>query len=232
MRPAVTRLLALALAALAAGTALAQLVSGRIPALQNGIEAPLLLMNKGVQEELKMTPEQIGKFRKIIKDSWDKFGGDLQKARRDKDEKKYLQLVQQSTQETREKVNKAIPEVLQPAQVKRLREIEIQVNGIASFHRPEVQKELNLTDEQKKDIKSIDDGLRQDIAEVFKDPEIARRPLIKGPEAARKAKALTDEATKKALAVLDSDQKKKWEKMTGEKFNFKIELREFVPGRP
>ncbi len=223
MRPSVKWCLTAVLAALIAAPALGQLLSGEMmPLLQQGIDTPLLLSNKGVKKEIKLSNEQSDKVQKIVREVFDKYQPDLRQARADRDQKKFAKLMLDSTVETRERVNKALPDILEPDQLKRLKQIQLQVNGVASFARPEVQKELKLTDRQKEQIKKIGDGFKIDVAEVFKD--VSSAPLRKLPEATRKARTLHDEATRKAVDTLDDEQKKTWKDMTGEKFDFKLDL--------
>jgi Spy/CpxP family protein refolding chaperone len=223
MRSSVKWGLTAALAALMAAPVLGQLASGDMMSLlQNGIDTPLLLSNKGVQKEIKMTPEQSDKVQKIVREVYDKYQADTRKARADRDQKQFAKLVLDSTTETRERVNKALPDILDRDQIKRVKQIQIQVNGLLSLNKPEIQKELNLTDAQKEQIKKIGDGLTMDLAEVFKD--VSSAPLRKLPEATRKARTLRDEATRKAVDTLNDDQKKTWKEMTGEKFDFKLDL--------
>jgi flagellar motor switch protein FliG len=106
--------------------------------------------------------------------------------------------------------------------LKRLDQIQIQVNGIASFKRQDVQKKLNLTDEQKAEIRKIGEGLKEDAAEVLKDASSA--PLRKIPGAIVKVKELKNTATQKAIDKLTSAQQQTWQEMIGEKFDFKLEL--------
>jgi hypothetical protein len=227
MRPQVKWLLTAALAALATAPAFGQLIPGMFPALENGLQAPILLANRGVQKEIQMTEEQKNQFRKIVTDVHEKYKADLANARGDA--KKWVSLIRESTQETTEKVNKSIPNILKPKQVKRLKQIEIQVNGLISLNKPEVQKQLKLTDKQREEIKGIDEGLKQDIAEVVKGASNGTRPrpleaARKAAETPRKIQTLNDDATKKALAKLTSEQKKTWNEMTGEKFDFKFDV--------
>jgi hypothetical protein len=106
--------------------------------------------------------------------------------------------------------------------LKRLDQIQIQVNGISSFKRPEVQKELQLTLVQKVKIAKIGEDLKKDIAELVKD--VSTAPLRKAPEAIRKAKELKSTATRKAVEQLTEAQRQTWNAMQGEKFDFQMQL--------
>jgi hypothetical protein len=196
--------------------------------MENGVDAPLLLANNGVKREIKLTDEQSNRIHKIVKEVSDKYQPEFRKAGRDRPQQ--AKIVADSARETRERVRQALPDILQPDQLKRLNEIQIQVNGIASFKRPEVQEKLDLTDEQKKEIRKIGDGLKQEVGEVMRDA--ASAPLRKMPGAIQKVKEMKDDATRKAVDKLTPEQKKTWKEMTGEKFDFKLELPLRPGGRP
>jgi hypothetical protein len=220
MRPRVKWFLLAALAVLTALPAFGQLIPGRMPFMEDGLGASFLLMNKGVQKEIKLTEEQHDMVRQIVAETFRKYQPELAKARGD--QVKMVQLMRDSTRETKDKVEKALPDILSAEQAKRLKQIEIQVNGVHALEKPDVQKELKLTDKQKEDVKRISDGLKRDIVALVKD--VSSAPLRKGADAVRKARTLNDEATKKALAVLNRGQQKIWDDMTGEKFELKLDL--------
>lgn len=222
MRAQVKWLLTAVLAGLFVSPVLGQIASlARLQALfQKGVGKPILLANSGVKKEIKLTDEQDNQIRKIRRDVSDKYQPEFRKVQGDR--AKRLKLLVESARETRNRLNKELPDILRPEQLKRLDQIHIQVNGIASFKRPDVQKKLNLTDEQKVEIRKIGEGLQQGLTEVFKD--VASAPLRKMPGAIRKVKQLKDEATQKAVEKLTSAQKQTWQEMTGEKFDFKLQL--------
>lgn len=196
--------------------------------LESGVDAPILLSNPGVKKEIKLTDKQYNDVHKIIKEVFDKYQPEIRKAGRDRD--KLAAIGAESTREIRERVRESLPDILKPEQLKRLNEIQVQVNGIASFKRPEVQKELKLTAQQKSEIAQIGEGLKKDIAELIKDASTA--PARKMPMAIRKAKELKEEATRKAVGQLTEEQQKIWTAMQGEKFDFKMQLPIRPGGRP
>ena len=174
MRPHVKGFLTAMLALLLAVPVLAQLrpLAELQTLIEEGVGKPILLANDGVKKEIKLTDEQDKQIQKVIGDVREKYQPEIRKAQGDR--QKQLKLVADSTRETRERVNKALPDILKPDQLNRLNQIQIQVNGIASFKRPEVQEKLKLTDEQKTEIRRIGNGLKQDLAEVMKDTPTRR----------------------------------------------------------
>jgi hypothetical protein len=118
MRIRSARFLALVLAVGFVLPLFAQRPGGRMGG--GGVNASMLLTQKSVQEEIKMTEDQIAKVDKIGKDLRDKYADDL----KDKDKR----------QETMKKMNdertKALADVLKPEQMKRVKQIEIQLGGL------------------------------------------------------------------------------------------------------
>src|SRR5215468_5674948 len=148
--------LSLALVALLAAPALAQPPGGF------GFGGPLLL-NKSVQDELKLSKETKGKLEEVNKKAQEKrrelFQGGF-------DREKFQALNKEITEEANKAAN------LNDDQKKRLKEIELQQRerfGPAVFTEAEVQKQLKLTDEQKDAIKTIVKETQEKIREETKD---------------------------------------------------------------
>ena len=137
--------------------------------------------------------------------------------------KKELDVKDEQMEKLPAAMNKALAEVLNPKQLKRLREIELQQRGSQAFLDAGVQKELKISDEQVKNIKTIIDDSRKEIAEAFKDAKGGGFQGIR-----EKMTALRKETTEKVNGVLNSDQKKAYKQMLGEEF--KIEFQGFGGG--
>jgi hypothetical protein len=188
--------------------------------LQDGAGKPLLLANPKVKQEIKLTEEQDNRIRNIIREARNKYEPEVRKAGLDRD--RLLKVGLEAIQETRDRINKALPDILTPEQLQRLDQIQIQANGIISFKRPDVQKKLKLTLTQKLEILKIGGDLKQQIDEVIKDASSA--PLRKAPAAIQKAKELKNAATEKAVQTLTGEQKKTWKEMNGEPLDLRLEL--------
>ncbi len=188
--------------------------------LQDGVGKPLLLANVKVKQEIKLSEDQDDRIRKIIREAGNKYGPEFRKAGLERE--RLLKVGMEAIQETRERLNKALPDILTPDQLQRLDQIQIQANGIISFKRPDVQKKLKLTFTQKLELLKIGGDLKEQIDEVIKDASSA--PLRRAPAAIQKAKELKNAATEKAVEKLSSEQKKIWKEMNGEPFDLRIEL--------
>ncbi|MBI1917597.1 MAG: hypothetical protein HYS12_23125 [Planctomycetes bacterium] len=204
--------LSLALVALLAAPALAQFPGGGF--------GQSLLLNKSVQDELKLDKEQKTKLDEVSKKARDKMREAFQGGF---DREKF----QAITKEINEEATKAAS--LNTNQKKRLAEIQLQQTvrfaGPAAFGSEDTQKQLKLTDEQKDAIKTILKETADKIKEETKDLEMNREGFQKRREITQK---LNKEAMGKVAAKLTKEQKATWTKMLGEPFEVKFER----PGRP
>jgi Spy/CpxP family protein refolding chaperone len=171
--------------------------------------APMLVENESVQKELNLDKGQVDKVKETVQKVRDEHKDDFAKLNdlgREEQREKRQELTRTVTGETL----KALGDVLKPEQVKRLKQIELQQAGTRAFTRPEVQKALNLTDDQKEKIKTITDDAAKQRSELFQGSN-ARGSFDK-------LTALNKETTEKVQAVLTDDQKKTWKDLTGEPF--------------
>ena len=175
-----------------------------------------LLNNKSVQTELKMTDEQITKAKDLAKEINDKHKDDFAAARAIEDREERGQKMQALNKTVTEEVMKGLPDVLNPDQVKRFKQITVQTQGVRAFSDETVQKELKLTDDQKDKIKTISDDLGQESRSIFQSGGDFQENF-------KKVQGLQKEASEKITAVLTDDQKKTWKEMVGEPFDYKPE---------
>jgi Spy/CpxP family protein refolding chaperone len=208
--------LSVAVVAFAASISLAQ---GRPGGGGGQMDGPVLLLNKSVQDELKLTDDQKADLKKV----GDKMKESMQKAFTDnpgKDGKeKRDAAIKEITEDTTKTVTKTI-DGLKDAQKTRFKQIQVQVKGLRAFSDEAVAKTLNLTDKQKDEIKTATEDLAKDVREIMmaagRDPE-------KRAEAQKKAAELTTKATDKVVSSLSDEQKKTWKELTGDKFDYKAE---------
>lgn len=205
-------ILALALATLLAGPALAQRQRGqgqgqRGPRGPGGLAA--LLQNEGVQKELKLDKEQTDKVKEAVQKVQEKYRDDFAKLR-DLNQDERRQKGEELGKAVSEDTLKAVSDILKPDQLARLKQIDLQQAGARALLRPEVQKALALSKEQQENITTIlDDAAKQ------------QRDLFQGgnrQEAQQKMAALRKETMEKVQKVLNDTQKKTWKELTGEPF--------------
>jgi hypothetical protein len=222
MQRFVTRGLAMALFALVVSPVFAQQpMRGGGGFGQMGIAQ--MVTNKSVQEELKLTPDQVTTFTKASEEVKTKFKAEMDKAKDAKDFKAMGEVMKTMNEESTKVLLKIADDTLKPDQVKRLKQIELQVGGTRALaSNADVQKTLKLTESQVGEIKAINEDAQKDIQEVRKG---AGRDPEKLKEVKTKTDAINKDATEKVLNKLSPEQKKEWIDMTGPKFELKMDMR-------
>jgi hypothetical protein len=198
----------LALAAAIVAVALpvsAQQQRGR--GLGGGQNALSLLTQKSVQEELKLSEDQIKKATELQEKMRGSFNfKDLKDKGREE--------IQKALEERAKESDKAAAEILKPEQLKRVKQIVLQLRGSQAFADSAVVEELKLTAEQKEKIQAI----QKEAAE-------STRSLFQGganEETRKKVEELRKATTEKVTALLSDEQKSKWKERTGEPFKGEI----------
>jgi Spy/CpxP family protein refolding chaperone len=122
-----------------------------------------------------------------------------------------------------EQAQKAVADILDPAQEKRLQELMLQRMGTGALADEKVQADLGMTPAQVQQLKKIGDELQ---AEMRKAMEAARPAEGDGPQAGSprpdmsRFREMRDAANKKMEAVLTPAQRAKLEAMKGKPFAF------------
>jgi hypothetical protein len=176
-----------------------------------GMDATQLILQKSVQEELKLSDDQ----KKVLTEANDAF----QKAFREAIQEKDFSGIAKAN-ETRTEAVKKVIDKLDAKQAKRLMQIDVQLatksNSPRIFTNPDVQKALKLTTKQK-------DLAKDTLAEVEKDvKEYAEENKGQFQKIGEKVAELNKEAFTKITKSFDDDQKKAWETLGGEKFTGEI----------
>lgn len=179
-----------------------------------GLTETALLGAEQVQKELKITDEQKGKIEAALRDARpgrDAFGG--QNASQEERQKAFEEFRKKA-----EEAGKKAKEVLTADQVKRLREIYVQLAGVQALNNPEIAAALKFTEDQKKQLTTIND-----------ENGAKAREIGFGEGSREKREELRKETEGKILAVLTADQKKQLEEMKGAKVD--IDRTQLFPRR-
>jgi hypothetical protein len=176
-----------------------------------------LLMNEGVQKELKLDSDQVSKAESIVRDVREKHQGDFAKLQ-DLDAQERREKMAEIGRAMTSETNKALADVLKPEQMKRYRQIQLQQQGLTAFTEPDVQAKLKLSDDQVGQIRRIAADNQGQMRELFQPGGGGNRE-----EAMQKMATLRKEGMDKALAVLSSDQKDAWKDLTGEPFEVRFQ---------
>jgi Spy/CpxP family protein refolding chaperone len=186
-----------------------------------------LLRSEKVQKELQLTDNQKtkledadGEFREQMRDLFPSLQDLSDEERRTK------------MNEFQEKVEKKLGEILEPKQLERLDQIQLQVQGPMALTTPKVSKALEITDEQKEKIQSKLEEMQTKMGELFGSlrdlsPEERREKM---PEMRDKMQQISKETGDQMLVLLTPEQRDKFDKMKGEKFE--SDLRDLFPRGP
>jgi hypothetical protein len=207
MRSVCANLLTAGLFVLVASPAFAQPPGNR--GMRQPPTAASLLRSDKVKTELKLTDDEKDKITKIT----DKYKDDLAAARSAQDRDKSREL----TKSMNADLEKALPDILNADQTKRLNQLVVQASGLDAFSKDDVKTALKLTDKQSKDIDDQKAAVTKDAEDLMKDVGTDRQ---KRREAGQKVQALRKDAMDKVLASFTDDQKKAWDGLTGDKFTF------------
>ena len=183
-----------------------------------------LLDAESLHKELTLTEQQSAEFRKIAERFRQQFRDQSPEGpgiERDQIEKSRQQAVERARE-----LERQMTAVLQPAQLRRLRQIELQQQtrfaGPMVFLQPELTEALQLTGEQKQELASLGSELQKKRNELFQGLRDLS-PEERGRETAQRRGAmqtLADEARQKAHALLSPDQQEKLKEVMGEPFDF------------
>lgn len=183
-----------------------------------------LLTNKAVQEDLKLSEDQITKL-----DGWRKeFGKTASEILKDKGvnfkgklDAEMMAKMNAANVEISKQAYKQLADVLKKEQIERLKQIQRQQLGTRVFMEDtEVVETLKLTAAQKDSVKVLDDDRLKVAKEMFLayvkagkfDPESQQ-------ENQRKVQKLLTEVMGKMEDLLDDKQKVTWKELKGEPFD-------------
>jgi hypothetical protein len=183
----------------------------------------LTFFNKEMKAELKIGLDQ----ERLLKAS---------EARRDKIWKQYCQAtdkVQKSTLSAREKnaqlraletqvvedLFQVYGEALQPEQLKRMKQIVLQVRGMEIFDYPEIRKSLKIGDKEVRQLNDAWNKLASEMATQLKADVAAKK--ISQNEAARQAWSMRVGVPERVRQLLSQSQQKVLNDLLGEKYNYK-----------
>jgi Spy/CpxP family protein refolding chaperone len=178
----------------------------------------MLLTNKGVQKELKVTDEQASKLEALAQETMEKQREQFGKLQ-DVPQEERREKMQAMARTMNADLRKSLDGILKPEQVKRFEQIQLQQSGTNAFTTPRVVDALKLTDDQKSKIQQINDGVFQSMRDLREEFQSDREGAMK------KMADLRKQALDKSLAVLTDSQKATWKELNGEPFEVKFEPR-------
>jgi len=164
-----------------------------------------LLRNQQVQQELKLTDQQKQQLEQLGEQWREKMRGlrDLPPEER-----------RQKGEGMRAEVEKQLATILNEQQMKRLKQIALQVEGYAALERPEIADQVGLTKEQRQKIRDILRQAGEKRREAFQQGRSDRQAAF---QRMREIRQWVDGEIEK---LLTAEQKKKWQELVGAPFKF------------
>jgi Spy/CpxP family protein refolding chaperone len=194
--------------AVPAGFAAAQKKTGPI-APETTTAQLLLLRQKSVQKELKLSDEVVKKIMEFTNKEASEYAKDLKLDEKER-EKKIEELEQAN--------KKFLEDTLSAGQRKRLVQITLQVTGLYQLGRPEVARALNLTEDQQTKFEGLQKETRKALEVILASTERAGKT--------EKLAKLREETNKKIMDALTDAQKAKVKEIVGEPFKGEIVFEE------
>jgi len=229
----ISRMLAAVLFA-AGAVAVVEAQPGRQGGFGGGGVGTMVVSNKELQDELKITDAQKEKFKAVAEKQAEqrkKFGEMIRGGKDGFDKDKFAEL-KTDGEKVQAEVKNVLDDTLTTAQKKRLEQIERQVGGVRAFADEKVAADLKLTDTQKSKIKGISEEYAKDAKELRGGFGKGGFDKEKMAENQKKREKLTKNAMADVDEVLTSEQKKQWKELTGEPFDTAKLFQGFGGGRP
>lgn len=170
-----------------------------------GLDPLSLLAQKSVQEEMKLSEEQVKKITELAEKRRGSFR-DFQELGREERRKKREEQTQAEA--------KAVQEIVTADQLKRVRQIALQQRGLQAFDDAAIAEALKLSQEQKDKIKTILEDLRKEMHGLFRGGNFE--------EARTQMETLRKETGEKIQEALTDEQRTQWKEMTGAPFQGEI----------
>ncbi|HZU34880.1 MAG TPA: hypothetical protein VFA18_03175, partial [Gemmataceae bacterium] len=187
-----------------------------------------LLNEADVLADLKLSPAQRSKVQELSRLWWQRSLETFRGFRGLTQAQRHERFVENARAQ-----DAALKKVLSAAQLRRLKQIDLQVQGLRAFHDPDIVQGLKLTTQQRMQIHEIE-------AEVFEPPPGGPdRPP--GPEHGRhhgppphhKREGKVRDAVARVVALLTPEQGRRWRQQVGEPFRTSQSPHHFgMPGPP
>jgi hypothetical protein len=172
---------------------------------------PFLIFRDKVLQELKLSDDQKQELLEKFPDYAQETMKAFEKIQELKPEEREREM-QSHRKESREKLSAFLKETLKAEQLNRLQQLELQQERPHVLGRPEIRKELKITDEQRKQFMRVIREMQKKIEPLMKEAQSGGNP----EEIRPKVLKIRNEYADKLEALLSDEQKKKWKEMVGQ----------------
>jgi hypothetical protein len=176
-----------------------------------------MLQNPDVRKELNLSPQQLTKIEVIMHKIRERHRPDVDNLRYEGPEGRDKMIALMKTVSS--EVLDELAGDLKPGQVKRLKEIRYQAQGILALSDPGVELRLRLNTFEKDKIKDLSEDMMEQIHQVL---ENSRGDF---QEALARIGGIRLVSLHKALAILSDEQRRTWNELIGKPFDLKYMTR-------
>jgi len=166
----------------------------------------LLLRQKSVAKELKISDAEHKKIHDYAKEQWKKAQDAVALSQKEQDDK-FAAIAKEN--------ERFLEQTLTKEQQKRLHEITLQMAGLLYATRPDIAANLKLTDQQKQSLKKYQEEARRELEQALEAKDATERH--------KKLSELHKTNRDRLYEVLTDPQEATWKQMTGAKFNGELE---------
>lgn len=184
-----------------------------------------LLQTAKVKQELKITDEQSAKLAKVAakydREAASKLGGVKMDGLSAQQKLGKQQEVREAGDKLIESSRQEVSTILNPAQLDRLKQILLQVNGAEALEDKEVAKQVGVTPEEAAKIQKLQADTNMMLRNSLGMPHSgapAQNQMMLGSANVRAADKINNQAQEQYLGALTIEQKQKLEKMRGAPF--------------
>jgi hypothetical protein len=174
---------------------------------------PFIVFREKVLDELKVSDDQREKLMQRVMEQIMETGPFLESLPKTGEERDTK--LKEHRKNAHEKLAKDLKEMLQPAQLTRLRQVTFQQEGSFALGQEDVRKELKITQEQLMKFKAVVEDLQSKVQPLIKEAQSGGNP----EEIRPKIEALRKDHAKQLEAVLTDTQKMQWKEMLGPPFD-------------
>jgi hypothetical protein len=176
-----------------------------------------LLQHPEVQKELKLSRTQQNEIKEITRRVREQHQEELERLGALSPEEQRRKQAELDNALTKEIMN-VLSSVLESKQLARLKEIQLQQQGLRAFSDSRVEGGLRLTDAQKASLKIIQEDAAKEIRSHF---SVGTKSTF--VEAMKKVEVVRRTALERCVGLLSEEQKQAWRKMVGQPFQLQAE---------
>jgi Mg2+ and Co2+ transporter CorA len=180
--------------------------------LVEALGPPFVVFREKVLDELKVSDDQREKLMQHLQDRIMETGPFLESLKEAGPERE--KKLDEHRKAAREKLAKQLKELLQPEQLKRLRQVTLQQEGAFALGQEDVRKELKITQDQMMKFMAVVQDLQKSVQALVKEAQSGGNP----EEIRPKVEQLRKDHAKKLEAILTDAQKKQWKELLGPAF--------------